>query len=164
MPPNDWPQLGAVEFRNVSLKYRSDAQPALKHISFLVEGGTKVGIVGRTGAGKTSLLAALLLLADDVCGSVLVDDIELAYLARRSFRARLGVVTQDLLLCSGPLRRILDLKGNFSDSDLWTALEEVSLTLISHSCFYILAAVCQQEPVPTLDERRKQPISAKLFI
>lgn len=124
--PNDWPKEGKVEYSDVTLKYRGGDAPVLKNISFVIEPMQKVGIVGRTGAGKSSIIATLFRLYD-VEGSITIDDENIKDIALETLRSRISIIPQDPILFSGTIRDNLDPFGQYSDKDLWKVLEEVNL-------------------------------------
>ncbi|KAH1024384.1 hypothetical protein HUJ05_003874 [Dendroctonus ponderosae] len=117
---------GKVEFKNLSLSYVPTEAPVLKHLNLLIHSGEKVGIVGRTGAGKSSLISALFRLAP-IEGNVLIDDLNTKVVGLRDLRRRISIIPQEPVLFKGTLRFNLDPFGEFRDQQLWTALEEVEL-------------------------------------
>ena len=123
---DSWPQQGALEVEDMSLVYVSGAPRVLKNVSFSVKAKEKVGIAGRTGAGKSSLVAALFRMPEPR-GKILIDGVEVGSLSLQSARRAMAVITQDPILFSGSLRKNLDPFSQFTDADLWSALEEVQL-------------------------------------
>ncbi|XP_055676629.1 probable multidrug resistance-associated protein lethal(2)03659 [Lutzomyia longipalpis] len=121
-----WPVYGEIVFEGVTFKYHKDAEPVLKNISFKIAPKEKVGIVGRTGAGKTSLIGALFRMAI-VEGKITIDGADTANLSLHDLRSHLSIIPQDPVLFSGTLRDNLDPFGDFSDDELWKALNEVEL-------------------------------------
>ena len=99
-----WPTHGAVTFKDVELRYRDDLPLVLKGISFSINAGEKVGIIGRTGAGKSSMVQALFRAVELAGGSVEVDGLDLATLGLETIRSRLGVIPQDAFLFQGTVR------------------------------------------------------------
>uniref|UniRef100_A0A0P6JV06 Multidrug resistance-associated protein 1 n=1 Tax=Heterocephalus glaber TaxID=10181 RepID=A0A0P6JV06_HETGA len=122
-PPSTWPQVGQVEFRDYSLRYREDLDLVLKHINFTIEGGEKVGIVGRTGAGKSSLTLGLFRMNESSGGEIVVDGINIAKIGLHNLRFKITIIPQDPVLFSGSLRMNLDPFAQYSDDEVWTALE-----------------------------------------
>ncbi|NXP47639.1 MRP6 protein, partial [Heliornis fulica] len=118
-----WLTEGRIEFRNYSLRYRPQLEPALKHITLTIRGQEKVGITGRTGAGKSTLAAGLLRLVEAAEGAILMDGQDIAQLGLHDLRSNITVVPQDPVLFSGSLRMNLDPLSRCSDADIWRALE-----------------------------------------
>lgn len=114
-------------FKDYQLRYRENLDLVLKGISFTVEGGEKVGIVGRTGAGKSSLTLALFRIIEAAGGSISIDGIDVAELGLHSLRSRLTIIPQDPVLFSGTLRMNIDPLDQYSDAEIWTALEHSNL-------------------------------------
>ncbi|KAL5494990.1 hypothetical protein ACEPAI_452 [Sanghuangporus weigelae] len=122
-PPPEWPSEGEVEFRDIVLKYRPELPPVLKGISMSIKGGEKIGIVGRTGAGKSSIMVALYRLVELFGGSILIDGVDISKLGLRDLRSNIAIIPQDPLLFSGTLRSNLDPFGLHDDARLWDALK-----------------------------------------
>lgn len=99
-----WPSEGSIEFQNVVYRYFEGAQPVLRDLSFVIKPKEKIGIVGRTGAGKSSLISAILRLAC-IEGKVLIDGVNTSNLRLRDLRKQIATIPQDSFLCSGTLRR-----------------------------------------------------------
>jgi len=123
----DWPPQGRIEFRGVSLFYRPGLSPALDDVSFVLPAGHRVGIIGRTGAGKSSLMALLFRLWDPTMGSVLLDGVDISMVGLMTLRQSLVVVPQEPLLLQGTVRINLDPFSAFSDAELGHVLSTVSL-------------------------------------
>ncbi|KAI9501705.1 hypothetical protein GGI26_004219 [Coemansia sp. RSA 1358] len=123
-PPQDWPHAGKIEFRNFSMKYRNDLEYSLRDISLTIKPGEKIGIVGRTGAGKSSLSRVLFRLIDSrTCsGSILIDDCDIFSLNIGDLRPRLGAIPQESTMFSGTFRQNLDPLVEFTIEDMWAAL------------------------------------------
>ena len=122
-PPESWPAKGKVEFADVTLRYRPGLPPALKHLTLTVDAGANLGVVGRTGAGKSTLAVALFRLAPLDGGRVLVDGVDLASLKLADARQRAAqIIPQDPVLFSGTLRNCLDPFGTHGDGEVATAL------------------------------------------
>ncbi|XP_011877742.1 PREDICTED: probable multidrug resistance-associated protein lethal(2)03659 [Vollenhovia emeryi] len=129
LPPNapkNWPDQGCITFRNVYMRYSDEDAPVLKGLNMVIRPGEKIGIVGRTGAGKTSLISALFRLAK-VEGIIEIDGVDTGSIALEDLRRKISIIPQDPVLFSGTLRHNLDPFNEFSDTDLWGALEEVEL-------------------------------------
>ncbi|KAM5274228.1 ATP-binding cassette sub-family C member 3 [Ctenodactylus gundi] len=122
-PPKDWPLRGEVEFRNYSVRYRPGLELVLKNLSLRVHGGEKVGIVGRTGAGKSSMTLCLFRILEAVEGEILIDGLNVASIGLHDLRSQLTIIPQDPILFSGTLRMNIDPFGRYSDEDIWKVLE-----------------------------------------
>lgn len=125
-PVADWPQTGHIRFSNMSFRYHPSAQPTISDFSLDIQSGWKVGIVGRTGAGKSSLIAALFRLAI-VDGSISIDGIETSSIALKFLRSRISIIPQEPVLFSATIRCNLDPFNQFTDDEIWMALEAVEL-------------------------------------
>ncbi|KRX15403.1 Multidrug resistance-associated protein 1, partial [Trichinella nelsoni] len=126
-PPPDWPNAGMVEFKNYSMRYRAELEPALKNISFVAQPREKVGIVGRTGAGKSSITLALFRIVEPDSGQIIIDGIDISTVGLHDLRSRLSIIPQEPVLLCGSLRMNLDPTEKRTDDELWTALEQVHL-------------------------------------
>nr|XP_034338521.1 multidrug resistance-associated protein 1 [Crassostrea gigas] len=126
-PASNWPQRGHVKFSNFSLRYREDLDLVLKGIDCDITPGEKIGIVGRTGAGKSSLTLALFRILEKAGGSIIIDDVDISTIGLHDLRSKLTIIPQDPVLFSGTLRMNLDPFNSFSDDDLWEALEHAHL-------------------------------------
>lgn len=124
--PVDWPQNGKVKLNDMSLYYDRAAPAVLKNLRLEIQPGWKVGVVGRTGAGKSSLISALFRLAP-IDGIVEVDNIDTATISLESLRTSLSIIPQDPVLFSESVRYNLDPFGKYSDDQLWRSLEDVEL-------------------------------------
>ncbi|KAL5005122.1 hypothetical protein ScPMuIL_018578 [Solemya velum] len=121
-----WPYAGSICFANLCLKYTDESPVILKNITLCIKSQEKVGIVGRTGAGKSSLMAALFRLAEPT-GVISIDGINVLKIGLQELREKISVIPQDPVLFSGTLRRNLDPFDNYTDEQLWKALEQVQL-------------------------------------
>jgi ATP-binding cassette subfamily C (CFTR/MRP) protein 1 len=121
-PEQAWPQNGRVEFRGVSARHRPGLPDSLNSISFTVNPGEKVAIIGRTGAGKSSMVLALLKLMDQTSGQILVDDVDVASVGDVRLRTSLAIVPQTQLIFSGSVRKNLDPLGLADDDRILEAL------------------------------------------
>ncbi|EZA62671.1 putative multidrug resistance-associated protein [Ooceraea biroi] len=125
-PKSDWPQEGRIEFKGISLRYAPLEPPVLKNLNFVIYPREKIGIVGRTGAGKSSLIQALFRLAD-MEGPIEIDGINTSEIGLHDLRSKISIIPQEPFLFSGTLRRNLDPFDSYTDHVLWQALEEVEL-------------------------------------
>uniref|UniRef100_A0A2I3GMD5 ABC-type glutathione-S-conjugate transporter n=1 Tax=Nomascus leucogenys TaxID=61853 RepID=A0A2I3GMD5_NOMLE len=122
-PPEGWPPRGEVEFRNYSVRYRPGLDLVLRDLSLRVHGGEKVGIVGRTGAGKSSMTLCLFRILEAAKGEIRIDGLNVADIGLHDLRSQLTIIPQDPILFSGTLRMNLDPFGSYSEEDIWWALE-----------------------------------------
>ncbi|XP_009304647.1 ATP-binding cassette sub-family C member 3 isoform X2 [Danio rerio] len=122
-PPPDWPPLGNVEFVDYSVRYREGLDLVLKNISLKVRGGEKIGIVGRTGAGKSSMTLCLFRLLEAAAGEIVIDDVKISEIGLHDLRSKLTIIPQEPVLFSGTLRMNLDPFERYSDEEVWKALE-----------------------------------------
>ncbi|KAH1014557.1 hypothetical protein HUJ05_012410 [Dendroctonus ponderosae] len=145
-PPKTWPSEGKIEFKHVSLRYFASDPPVLEDLCFAIESKEKIGIVGRTGAGKSSLINALFQLSDTT-GSILIDDVDITQIGNfllnqagrvclanaelfaglHDLRPQISIIPQEPVLFSGTMRKNLDPFDDFSDIELWSVLDEVEL-------------------------------------
>lgn len=123
----EWPSTGRVVFENVTIQYRSDLPPALSHLSFVLEPGEKVAVVGRTGAGKSTIITAIYRFVELSEGRITLDGRDISQVPVRRLRQALAMVPQDPILFSGTLRDNLDPQGRLADADIWVALEKTCM-------------------------------------
>ncbi|CAM0913033.1 unnamed protein product [Alopecurus aequalis] len=126
-PAPDWPHTGSVELRDLKIRYRKDAPLVLHGISCKFEGGNKIGIVGRTGSGKTTLIGALFRLTEPEGGKITIDSLDITTIGLHDLRSRLGIIPQDPTLFQGTVRYNLDPLGQFSDHQIWEVLDKCQL-------------------------------------
>ncbi|CAK9828616.1 Probable multidrug resistance-associated protein lethal(2)03659 [Anthophora retusa] len=124
--PKNWPTDGIIRFKNVYMRYSEDDPPVLKGLNIVIYPGEKIGIVGRTGAGKSSLISALFRLAK-IEGIIEIDGIDTGSICLEDLRRHISIIPQDPVLFSGTLRRNLDPFDEFTDKALWEVLDEVEL-------------------------------------
>ncbi|NXA51711.1 MRP7 protein, partial [Nothocercus julius] len=123
----DWPSQGHVEFQEVVLAYRAGLPNALDGVSFALYPGEKVGIVGRTGSGKSTLFLALFRMMELKAGRILLDGVDSRLVGLKDLRSRLAIIPQDPFLFSGSIRENLDPQGHHTDSELYQVLEQCHL-------------------------------------
>ncbi|XP_042515081.1 ABC transporter C family member 2-like [Macadamia integrifolia] len=126
-PPPGWPSSGSIKFEDVVLCYRPELPPVLHDLSFMISPSEKVGIVGRTGAGKSSMLNALFRIVELERGRILIDGCDIAKFGLTDLRKVLGIIPQSPVLFSGTVRFNLDPFTEHNDADLWEALERAHL-------------------------------------
>ena len=126
-PAANWPSQGSVEFIDYTTRYRSDLEPVLRNVTFKINPLEKVGIVGRTGAGKSSLALALFRGLEADSGKILIDDVDIGLIGLQDLRESITIVPQDPTLFTGTIRSNLDPFNLFTDEDIFTALRRVQL-------------------------------------
>eukprot|EP00981_Chlorochromonas_danica_P011662 scaffold4203_cov166-Ochromonas_danica.AAC.8 len=122
-----WPWKGELVFQDVVMRYREDFDPVLCGISLKVSPGERLGIVGRTGSGKSSLFRALLRLSEVEDGAILVDGVDIKTVGMHTLRSSISIIPQDPVLFTGSVRTNLDPFGVYSEEVLWTALRKAHL-------------------------------------
>lgn len=122
-----WPNNGQVQLRDMTMYYDGAPSPVLKNITCVFEGGTKVGIVGRTGAGKSSLISALFRMCRRIEGQIIIDGIDTTELRLAHLRRNISIIPQEPLIFTGTVRYNIDPFDEHSDERLWSVLEEVQL-------------------------------------
>ncbi|KAF8318754.1 ABC protein [Clavulina sp. PMI_390] len=126
--PPTWPERGDIEFDNVFVSYREGLPSVLQGISLHIRGGEKIGIVGRTGAGKSSMMAVLFRLIEISSGKVSIDGANISQLALKTLRSRLSIIPQDPMIFSGTIRSNLDPFSQLEDAVLWDAMRRAHIT------------------------------------
>ncbi|KGU01807.1 hypothetical protein MEY_06161 [Candida albicans 19F] len=122
-PPKHWPQKGVIKFNQYSTRYRENLDLILKKITFSINSAEKIGIVGRTGAGKSSLALAVFRIIEAVEGSIEIDGIITSQMFLQDLRHRLSIIPQDSQLLEGTIRQNLDPFNYYTDKEIWHALE-----------------------------------------
>ena len=125
-PPPDWPDKGQITMKNVSFQYSPELPFVLKDLCFTIQPHEKIGIIGRTGAGKSSLISVLYRLAES-CGLLTIDGIDIKTIGLHDLRKNISIIPQDPVLFSGTMHYNLDPFDEYSDGELWEALEQVQL-------------------------------------
>eukprot|EP00026_Physarum_polycephalum_P008133 Phypoly_transcript_08211.p1 GENE.Phypoly_transcript_08211~~Phypoly_transcript_08211.p1 ORF type:complete len:494 (+),score=50.90 Phypoly_transcript_08211:78-1484(+) len=126
-PPDSWPASGTVVVSDLVVQYRPDLDPVLRGISCSIKSGEKIGVVGRTGAGKSTLTSAIFRMVDASAGSILIDGVNIYDVQLDVLRSALAIIPQDPVLFSGSIRLNLDPFGKHSDEELWSVLTHIHL-------------------------------------
>lgn len=126
-PPKEWPAQGAINFDKVLMAYRPGLPPVLKGLSLDVRPGEKIGVIGRTGAGKSSIMMALYRIVELSAGKIEIDGIDVSKIGLKDLREKLAIIPQDALLFNGTIRSNLDPFGQYDDAALWDAMKRAWL-------------------------------------
>ncbi|XP_019738048.1 multidrug resistance-associated protein 4-like isoform X5 [Hippocampus comes] len=129
MPPHDWPKRGSITFDSVNFSYSASEPLVLKNLTVVFPSREKVGIVGRTGAGKSSLISALFRLAEPE-GRIMIDGFRTSDIGLHTLRQKMSIIPQDPVLFTGTMRKNLDPLSEHTDEDLWNALQEVQMKAV----------------------------------
>ncbi|CAK8574999.1 unnamed protein product [Lathyrus sativus] len=126
-PPSSWPSKGRIDLQDVEIRYRPNAPLVLKGITCTFKEGSRVGVVGRTGSGKSTLISALFRLVEPSRGDILIDGMNICSMGLKDLRMKLSIIPQDPTLFKGSIRTNLDPLGLYSDDDIWKAIEKCQL-------------------------------------
>lgn len=126
-PPKDWPQKGAIKVENLTLRYAPDLPAVIKDVTFDVEPSAKIAVVGRTGAGKSTIATAFFRFLEADGGKIVIDGIDIAHIGLEELRSKLAIIPQDPTLFKGSLRFNLDPYGEHTDAGIYEALRRVHL-------------------------------------
>lgn len=120
----NWAKKGEIEFKDLSLKYSETSDPTLKSLNLRINPGEKIGICGRTGAGKSSIIQAIFRLAHND-GVIKIDAVDISSVPLNTLRRNISIIPQESILFSGTMRENLDPFLEKSDDELWRALDQV---------------------------------------
>ncbi|XP_050237318.1 putative ABC transporter C family member 15 [Mercurialis annua] len=126
-PPNNWPEVGEICFRNLEIRYAEHLPSVLKNINCTFPGRKKVGVVGRTGSGKSTLTQAIFRIIEAKEGRIIIDKVDISKIGLHDLRSRLSIIPQDPTMFEGTVRENLDPLGQHSDCEVWEALDKSQL-------------------------------------
>ncbi|MBA0697202.1 hypothetical protein Goari_003694 [Gossypium aridum] len=126
-PHNYWPEVGTICFRNLEIRYAEHLPSVLKNISCTFPGRKKIGVVGRTGSGKSTLIQAIFRIVEPREGSIIIDNVDICKIGLHDLRSRLSIIPQDPTMFEGTVRGNLDPLVQYSDSEVWEALDKCQL-------------------------------------
>lgn len=122
-PPYSWPQSGRIHISGLSVRYREGLDLVLRNINCVVQSGEKIGVVGRTGAGKSSLMVALFRVVEPAAGTIIIDNEDITKIGLDDLRSKITIMPQDAVLFVGTVRTNIDPFAAYDDATLWDALE-----------------------------------------
>ena len=129
IPGPQWPVAGKIQFVNYSTSYTTDPNGplVLKHLNLTCRAGQRIAIVGRTGAGKSSMVLALFQLLNSRSGTIYIDDVDIGCVPIEMVRSRMAIIPQQAMMYPGTIRENLDPAMIYSDQELWNSLDLVGL-------------------------------------
>ncbi|KAL3356244.1 hypothetical protein AABB24_017098 [Solanum stoloniferum] len=126
-PSSTWPETGTISFQNLQIRYAEHLPSVLKNITCTLPGSKKVGVVGRTGSGKSTLIQALFRIVEPREGSIIIDDVDICNIGLYDLRSRLSIIPQDPTMFEGTVRGNLDPLAQYADTEIWEALDKCQL-------------------------------------
>ncbi|XP_008800828.2 LOW QUALITY PROTEIN: ABC transporter C family member 14-like [Phoenix dactylifera] len=127
LPSPNWPTRGDVIIKDLKVRYRPNTPLVLKGITISIHGGEKIGVVGRTGSGKSTLIQTLFRIVEPSGGQIIIDGVDICTLGLHDLRSRFGIIPQEPVLFEGTVRSNVDPIGMYSDDEIWQALERCQL-------------------------------------
>ncbi|CAF4159712.1 unnamed protein product [Rotaria magnacalcarata] len=142
-PPPYWPIKGNINITNLSIRYRENLQLILKDLSIDIQSGEKIGIIGRTGSGKSSLCLSLFRIIEPTNGTIFIDNVDIRLIGLHDLRSKITIIPQDAIIFAGTIRFNIDPFSNYSDTEVWNVLELVHLKeriyMMENGLSYLLA-------------------------
>lgn len=129
LPPT-WPTHGNIVLKDVQVRYRPNTPLVLKGLTLDIKGGEKIGVVGRTGSGKSTLIQVLFRLVEPCGGKIVIDGVDITKIGLHDLRSRFGIIPQEPVLFQGTVRSNVDPLGLYSDEDIWKALDRCQLKAV----------------------------------
>ncbi|CBI37218.3 unnamed protein product, partial [Vitis vinifera] len=126
-PPSSWPENGTIELIDLKVRYKESLPVVLHSVTFKFPGGNKIGIVGRTGSGKSTLIQALFRMIEPAGGKIIIVNIDISTIGLHDIHSRLSIIPQDPTLLEGTIRGNLDPLEELSDQEIWQALDKSQL-------------------------------------
>ncbi|KAI4312632.1 hypothetical protein MLD38_037434 [Melastoma candidum] len=126
-PPINWPSTGTIAFRNLQIRYAEHLPSVLNNITCTFPGRKKIGVVGRTGSGKSTLIQAIFRIVEPREGSIEIDDVDICKIGLHDLRSRLSIIPQDPTMFEGTVRGNLDPLEQYPDTEIWEALDKCQL-------------------------------------
>ncbi|KAL7125995.1 hypothetical protein ABFS83_14G154600 [Erythranthe nasuta] len=126
-PPSNWPHFGTICFENLQIRYAEHLPSVLKNITCTFPGRKKIGVVGRTGSGKSTLIQAIFRIVEPREGTIIIDDVDISKIGLHDLRSRVSIIPQDPTMFEGTVRGNLDPLEQHSDSEIWEALDKCQL-------------------------------------
>ncbi|KAF5759773.1 putative ABC-type xenobiotic transporter [Helianthus annuus] len=126
-PPNEWPENGTISFTNLQIRYADHLPSVLKNITCTFPGKKKVGVVGRTGSGKSTLIQAIFRVIEPTQGFITIDGVDICKIGLHDLRSRLSIIPQDPTMFEGTVRGNLDPLNQYPDTEIWEALDKCQL-------------------------------------
>ncbi|KAG6748476.1 hypothetical protein POTOM_048399 [Populus tomentosa] len=127
VPPPNWPAIGNVDLKDLQVRYRPNTPLVLKGITLSIQGGEKIGVVGRTGSGKSTMIQVFFRLVEPTGGKIIIDGIDICMLGLHDLRSRFGIIPQEPVLFEGTVRSNVDPVGQYTDEEIWESLERCQL-------------------------------------
>ncbi|XP_044502661.1 ABC transporter C family member 4-like [Mangifera indica] len=127
LPPPNWPARGNIDLKDLQVRYRPNTPLVLKGITLSIHGGEKIGVVGRTGSGKSTLIQVFFRMVEPSGGRIIIDGIDISFLGLHDLRSRFGIIPQEPVLFEGTVRSNIDPIGQHSDEEIWKSLERCQL-------------------------------------